>query len=255
MSSLAKAIDMRLWTNNKSACVLGFVASIVVTNFAAVRAQPKQSAEEKGGRELISFEFGLGANLFPVYEAENDKYSKRLYDFGFAYPDLAGFRYNLATIIGLTQYLSVGIEFAQLETGDTIRYRLGGVARDSVLIPAQEFDWSVYGLFGLLRGYYWFAPWSAVYAQVGVGLGIAATTFDAISDGPEAAVVEKGETKANYALTTAAGALLELSEVFGVFLQLSISYAPVLHNELEETHETLAISTFGGLRFTIGASQ
>lgn len=244
----------------KFAYVLSFVASILFMDFASVSAQARQSwegqtTEGKTDRELIAFEFGIGANVFPGYDAEDESYSERLLDFGFGYPDLTGFRYNFATIVRVTQYLGLGIEFAQLETGDTIRHGFEIAEWGSVRSPTQEFEWNIYGLFGLLRGYYWFAPWGALYAQGGAGIGIAAMAFDALSDGPDAHVVEKSETQVNYALSGAAGGLLELSELVGIFLQLSVSYTPVLHNELEETHETLAVSMFGGLRFTIGASQ
>ncbi len=209
-------------------------------------------------REWFAFEFGLGGNWLPYDDAEDEQYLERLLDFGFAEPDLRGFRFNLAVLIGLSRYFSVGLDFGQLETGETVRAGFSEPDWGTIDSPEQWFDWNTYGLFGVIRGHLW-GEWEknggAVFAQAGVGLGIAASTFQALTRGPDPLLVDEGETRVDYALTGAVGGILMLAEVFGVFVQTGVSYTPVLRNEFDEHHDTLSVTMMGGAHFSSGAPQ
>lgn len=184
-----------------------------------------QRAQEQWG-----FELGFGLGGF-----RHDDYTRRLEDFGFAEQLGAGgspLRLVLAASLQVAPHLSVVADFRNFDSG---HYK-----RDLQSTPDKEvnekFDWSSFALSGHVRAHLdVFGDQLRLYSQLGLGLGIAHSKLETHEQNDVGPV-----------LAGSAGVFYMPWYDFGFSFQATYAYAPVLDNELDETHDS------GGLALTLG---
>jgi hypothetical protein len=181
-------------------------------------------------REEWGFELHFGLGGFT-----HDDYTQRLEDFGFAEQIGAKgspLRLALAASLQLTPHLSVVGDFRNFDAGHFERDLQS--TRDERVI--EKFDWSSFALSGHLRAHLdVFGRDLRLYSQLGLGLGVVDSKLD-----------DHKETHVGPVLTGSAGVFYMPWYDFGFAFQATYAYAPILGNNLDETHDS------GGVSLTLG---
>jgi hypothetical protein len=197
--------------------------------FEAEPAKPEPPREAFG----IELGFGLGSH-------QNDGYTERLSDFGFheqvdLLSDSRPFRFTLALSRQLSQHLSGVVDVRNLDSRAYERDLLS----TSDAARTEHFEWSGYALGLHLRGHVdLFTDLLRPYAQLGGGLGYAHSRFD-------------GDAEYDFGLHFAASAGMFWMPFrhFGLGLQATYTYAPVLENELDQHHDSGGVTVGLNLRY------
>jgi len=170
--------------------------------------------------EAWGFELGLGGGGL-----RQSEYTDRLRDFGFDEPiDILGsLQLELAVSRQLMEHLSAVVELRSL---DHRRFErdLAPAGSDE---RAETFEWSSYGLGLHLRGHLDATDWLRTYAQIGGGLGYTHSKLKQRTEhdfGPE--------------LAASIGLFVMPFRHFGLGLQGSYSFAPILDNAIGDTHDS-----------------
>ena len=221
------ALDLR--TGLPQALVLGTCEEAPVPSGA-----PKGDGAYAGPR--WAFEGSLGA----LWERRG-AYTQRLEEFGFDAGDplLADPLPSLSVgaVFHVNEHLSLVCEGSLLDWGDYSREieLLSGDGRQ------QRFRWNAYGVGLRVRGRVSPSgiPWLQAYAEAGGGLGYGRTRFD---DGRHD---EQERFFGPYLGADVGVALVPLRHI-GAFVQAGRSYAPIIDNLLDETHDS------GGWRVLVG---
>lgn len=175
-----------------------------------------------------SFEAGLGFG-----QPRSDAYTARLGDFGYEDDLFVNPHYSLAVAYRVVPHLEVLGSLTRLGEGDFTR-------RGDT--ESQFFDWSTHGIDLRVRGTYPLAGGVLVpFGEVGGGAARSKTSLQ-LGSHPADRQVFWG-----YQLGAAAGSHLMPWRHVGFTAKLSYVYAPVIDNELGETHDS------GGVFFSLGA--
>jgi len=174
-----------------------------------------------------SFEAGLGFG-----RPQSDAYTKRIEDFGYEDGLFANPHYNLSLGYRVADRIELIAGFERLGEGDYNRHG------DT---ESQFFDWSTHGLDLRVRGSLPLAEGVLVpFGEMGGGVARAKTSLQLGSHPPDRQVFW------GYQLGAAVGAHLMPWDRIGFTAKLSYVYAPVIKNELGETHDS------GGFFFALG---
>jgi hypothetical protein len=162
----------------------------------------------------------------------HDDYTRRLADFAFVEQvDLLQYRLQLAVARQLSPYFSVVTELRNYDFGHYIRDVRSPRGDEEELFRWSSFGWSAYlqahvdAVGDALR----------FYAQIGPGLGYVQSKLD-------------GNVEHDFGmlLSGTVGMSYTPASSFGFLVQAGYAYAPLLTNELDDTHDT------GGLTISVG---
>jgi hypothetical protein len=213
----------------------------ITINLDECRAIRPEDAVPKGPqpwREHWGVELGFGA-----WRSVSDAYSQRLDDFGYEkqlFDFDETFTITAAGMYSINRYLAVGLSFNTLSGGSYRRevYDLDGEPRD------QTFNWSAYGIGPFVRGT---LPLIGgvlnPYLQAGCGLAIGRSVY---RDPLQASEVVDDQLHWGYEIFVGAGLNVMIWDNFGVFGQVSYTFAPLVKNLLGDTHDS------GGPSFVLG---
>lgn len=193
-----------------------------------VSSQPS-AASEHPPQERWSVIVAIGAST----PSAHDAYVRRLEDFGFEreFELMSTPSWQLAIARQLTEHLSLGLDLRNLDTGTRRRPTFTGGAAESV----TKFEWSSYALTAQLQAHADAGRALRLFAQLGAGAGFAASTLGRDS-----------EVQAGLVLSAAVGLYWMPWDHLGFAVQGMYAYAPLLENQLDETHDS------GGLIITAG---
>ncbi len=205
----------------------------------AARVSVKGGATPGPGHARWGLELGLGMIL-----GREDAYVSRLQDFGFSHEDgLLGTKtpsLSAALSHHFTTHVSLVLGWNSLEasTYKSSDWDLNGKLAD------REFSWWAHNIGLYVRGTLplaggVFNP----YVQAGGGIAWAVTE---LTDPLQASVEVDDETHVGFHLNAAAGINIMPWRNFGFYGQVSYTYAPIISNLLEDTHDS------GGPSFHLG---
>jgi Caspase domain len=195
---------------------------------------PPSAARAGTARETWSLVFAVGGST----RSRHDDYVQRLDDFGFE-RDLAAIgtpSWQLGIGYALAEHLSVGIDLRNLDTGSRSRPTYApGKSEDYT-----RFEWSSYAFTAQLQAHA--DPFSALrlFVQLGVGAGLAESTLR-----------DDSQVQLGPVFNASAGLYLMPWRTTGFVLQAMYAYAPLLANELDETHDSGGLIITAGLRFRL----
>ncbi|HUU03255.1 MAG TPA: caspase family protein [Myxococcota bacterium] len=204
-------------------------------------AIPPEEAVAKGPqpwREHWGIELGLGA-----WRSVSDGYSQRLDDFGYEkqlFDFDETFTITAAGLYSINRYLAVGIGFGTLSGGSYRRevYDLDGEQRD------QTFDWSAYGIGPFVRGTLPLIDGILnPFLQAGCGLAFGRSVY---RDPLQASEVVDDQLHWGYEIFVGAGLNVMIWDNFGIFGQVSYTFAPLVENLMGDIHDS------GGPSFVLG---
>lgn len=200
------------------------------------------------GDEGWFLEVSLGSTRY----RRSDAYHERVYDFGYVDdPDaVGGIDAELAIGRRLHRNFAVGLGYFDL---DALRFK-------SSFDEGQTFELDAAGAWAFAQGD---LPLDErrllnLFARAGVGYAFADSTFKArpiLPQGTRAddiAARDLEDVDEGYGgalLAAALGTQLNFSEHFGVQLLARYTYAPIIDNELGDTHDVGGLSVMLGLRF------
>jgi hypothetical protein len=189
--------------------------------------------ESRRPRERFGLELGLGAG-----SVGQGAYTDRLADFGFAEQQLvegAFLRLALAGTLQLSDHLSAVVDLRNLDHRRYQRTLLAGTSAD----PEERFAWWSFALGAHLRAHVDLGgDLFRLFAQLGGGAGYVQSELDGYVDrqlGPH--------------LGAGAGAFYMPARHFGLGLQLSYAYAPMLANEIGDHHDNGGLALLVSLRY------
>ena len=223
---------------------LGGCDAVALADTAGKGAGFEDAAEAAswfGGNAAERWMIELGVGMLGAPE---DAYIERLYDFGFEPSvDIVGDATVQATAhIGMFRYFGTAVTAGTLDSGSVHREMLAG--DDQTL--RHTFSWQAWriGVFPRLQAPIWHDR-IVPYAQAGGGPAFARTHYE---DG-----VQQVQEDA-WALHLAGASGVQLMpnfagyRVLGVYAQLEYSWAPVMHNLLDERHDSGGRQVVVGLR-------
>jgi Caspase domain len=164
-----------------------------------------------------------------------DAYTHRLGDFGFAPTTLHGdtARWQVAVSRQLDPHLSAVADLRTLD-GSNFTRDLGANASTPMV---ETFSWWTLAFSLNLRAHIDASESLRFYAQLGGGAGLAFSRLR-----------KDSQTQAGPVLSGSVGMNHMAFGCFGFFLQATYSYAPLLHNELDDVHNSGGFSLSIGLR-------
>jgi hypothetical protein len=195
---------------------------------------PPSAAGVRSARETWSLVVAVGGST----RSRHDDFVERLDDFGFErdLADLGTPSWQISAGYQLGEHLSAGLDIRNLDTGGRTRPTFSPGKSEAY----TKFEWSSYALTAQLQAHA--DPFSALrlFVQLGTGVGLAHSTLDT-----------DGEVQFGPVLSAAAGLYLMPWRTTGFVLQAMYAYAPLLVNELDETHDSGALIITAGLRFRL----
>jgi hypothetical protein len=180
-------------------------------------------------RELWSVDVTIGLG-----SSSEDAYTQRLKDFAFQSDAslFPGLRLQVSVARQLGEHLSAVLDLRNLDDGAyqrTIRATDGHTT--------EHFRWWSLALGAHLRAHVDPARSLRLYAQLGIGPGMAVSTLD-----------DYREYRFGPMLSAAAGLFWMPFGIFGFVAQASYSYAPLLRNELDDAHNGGGFNVSTGFR-------
>ena len=173
-----------------------------------------------------------------------DAYTERLDDFGFESSSrhLTG-RFSLLGLYQVNQYLGLAVQGQYLENNRLERYMN---RYDPGPLP-YRFEWDAYALTFLPRGTLTLLDdWVALYAQLGLGLGLGFTHYYETLSGEDFA-----ESFVGFRVTAGGGLQLNFWKYTGLMIDVSYDYAPIVRNLTGETRDSGGLFAGLGLRARI----
>lgn len=193
---------------------------------------PPQAAQARAPQETWSMVLAIGARTGTVHDA----YVHRLQDFGFesGFELMADPSWQVTFGRQLSGNWSLGLDARNLDTGNSQRPLYGAGAKTT------HFSWTSYALTAQLQAHVDTSRWVRLFAQLGAGAGLVHSELNG-----------DAEDQFGPVLAGSLGLYIMPWKVFGFVLQGMYTYAPILSNELNETHNSGGLSVTTGLRFRI----
>lgn len=219
-------------------------------SLAQCEPEPESAARAKGeatdaARERWAVELGLGVGTH-----RNGEFVETLQKFGYSENGNIAGRLQIGGWWNALPYLAVGTQFASLDGRRFVRRTLDF---------DQDFLWRSYALGPSIR-LSAFSGWFVPYADGGVGVSVATTSFEepvvtdpsfvpgfGSDDQPALRAIERTAWKWGAYLNFAAGVHVMPWDRFGFFAQLGWTYAPTIANRFDERHDV------GGFSLLLGA--
>lgn len=202
------------------------------------------AAAEPPHREYAALELGLGYNLL----AEADDFTRRAQSFDFRPAFLWAMQTELGLSFDLLPALALVVSYARIDKGHMTRSGFDTAEGGSIDTPSQSLRWTS-GLLALkLRAQWPVKRWLRPYVQAGPGLGIARTEFDALGLGESPGIEVDERVDFAPGLAADVGCQLMPVPVFGFYVAIGMTYAPVLETSLGDARQPLAGHLTAGVR-------